>query len=298
MSKPQPYRMAKGGRIDRSRTVGFSFGGWPFHGHPGDTLASALLANGQHMVARSFKYHRPRGILGAGSEDPAALVQIGDEAGRTDPNTRATEQEIYDGLVARSQNCWPTLKYDIGALNDLIAPFVPAGFYYKTFMGPPASWMWFEPFIRAAAGLGHAPAGPDPDRYEAVNRHCDVLVVGGGPAGLMAALAAARAGARVILAEETAELGGTLLSRDPDLLALDEATAADWVERVRAELAAMDDVTLLTRTTAFGYYSHNFLGLWERVTDHLGEAERPRRLPRQRLWRVRAKQVVLATGAV
>jgi sarcosine oxidase subunit alpha len=293
----QPYRLAKGGRIDRSRTIRFSFGGWPFQGHPGDTLASALLANGQHMVARSFKYHRPRGILAAGSEDPAALVQIGEDAARTDPNTRATEQEIYDGLVARAQNCWPTLTTDVGAVNDLMAPFVPAGFYYKTFKGPLGNWMWFEPFIRSAAGLGYAPSGPDTDRYEAVNRHVDVLVVGGGPAGLMAALAAGRAGARVILAEETAEAGGTLLARDPDVLSIDDAPAADWVARVRAELEAMEEVTVLTRTTGFGYYAQNFVGLWERVTDHLPEAERPKRLPRQRLWRVRAKQVVLATGA-
>ncbi len=298
MSKTQPYRLPKGGRIDRGRTISFSFGGWAFHGHPGDTLASALLANGQHMVARSFKYHRPRGILGAGSEDPAALVQIGDDANRTDPNTRASEQEIYDSLIARAQNCWPTLTYDVGAMNDLIAPFVPAGFYYKTFKGPLGNWMWFEPFIRAAAGLGHAPSGPDPDRYEAVNRHCDVLVVGGGPTGLMAALAAGRAGARVILAEETAELGGALLSRDPEALRLNDAAPVEWIAGVRAELEARDEVTILTRTTAFGYYSHNFVGLWERVTDHLPEAERPRRLPRQRLWRVRAKEVVLATGAV
>ena len=298
MSRQQPYRLKKGGLIDRSRTIRFSFAGWPFVGHPGDTLASALLANGQHMLARSFKYHRPRGVLAAGSEDPAALVEIGGEAGRTDPNTRATEQEIYDGLVARAQNCWPTLRYDLNAVNDLIAPFVPAGFYYKTFKGPLGNWMWFEPFIRAAAGLGHAPSAPDPDRYEATNRHCDVLVVGGGPAGLMAALAAGRSGARVILAEETAALGGTLLSRDPEVLSLDGAPAAEWVARIRTELEAMPEMTVLTRTTAFGYYSHNFVALWERVADHLPEAARPKRLPRQRLWRVRAKEVVLATGAV
>ncbi len=298
MTTRQPYRLAKGGVIDRSRTVGFTFAGRPVHGHPGDTIASALLASGQHMVARSFKYHRPRGILGAGSEDPAALVQIGDEARTTVPNTRATEQEIYDGLVARAQNCWPTLRYDLGAVNDLIAPFVPAGFYYKTFKGPLGSWMLFEPFIRAAAGLGTAPSGPDPDRYEAVNRHADVLVVGGGPAGLMAALAAGRAGARVILAEETPALGGTLLSRDPDVLSIENAPPAEWVARLAGELEAMPDVTVLTRTTAFGYYLHNFVGLWERVADHLPEAQRPKRLPRQRLWRVRAQEVVLATGAV
>jgi sarcosine oxidase subunit alpha len=293
----QPYRLSAGGLIDRERVIRFSFGSRTHVGHPGDTLASALLANGEHLVARSFKYHRPRGILAAGSEEPAALVQLGRLAGRTDPNTRVTEQELFEGLSARPQNCWPTLALDVGALGDVVSPFLPAGFYYKTFKGWPG-WMWFEPFIRRSAGLGRAPTAPDPDRYEAVNRHADVLVVGGGPAGLMAALAAGRAGARVILAEETAALGGTLLSRSPEVLSLDDKPAAEWVAGVRAEIAAMPDVTVLTRTTAFGYYSHNFVGLWERVSDHLPERERPKDLPRQRLWRVRAKEVVLAAGAI
>ncbi|HEX9906248.1 MAG TPA: 2Fe-2S iron-sulfur cluster-binding protein, partial [Propylenella sp.] len=294
----QPYRLPTGGLIDRSRTIRFAFGGRAYEGHPGDTLASALLANGEHMVARSFKYHRPRGILAAGSEDPAALVQLGGDPARTDPNTRVTEQELFEGLAAHPQNCWPTLGFDLGAANDLIAPFIPAGFYYKTFKGGPGGWMTFEPLIRRAAGLGRAPAAPDPDRYEAVNRHCDVLVAGGGPAGLMAALAAARSGARVILAEETPELGGALLSRDPETLRLDGKSPADWIADIRAELAAMPEVTALTRTTAFGYYAQNFVGLWERVSDHLPDASRDPRLPRQRLWRVRAREVVLATGAI
>ncbi len=293
----QPYRLPRGGLVDRSRTLGFRFAGRALSGYPGDTLASALLANGEHLVARSFKYHRPRGILAAGAEDPAALVEIGEERARSDPNTRVTEQELYDGLLARAQNCWPSLRYDIGALNDLIAPFIPAGFYYKTFKGWPG-WMRFEPLIRRAAGLGRAPLAPDADRYEAVNRHCDVLVVGGGPAGLMAALAAGRAGARVILCEETAALGGTLLSRDPEVLSLNGGPPADWVAGVEAELETMADVTVITRTTAFGYYAHNFVGLWERVADHVPASARQTRLPRQRLWRVRAKEVVLATGSI
>jgi len=294
----QLYRLPKGGRIDRTRILRFSFAGHSYAGHPGDTLASALLANGQHMVARSFKYHRPRGILAAGSEDPAALVQLGGDPARTDPNTRVTDQELYDGLKARPQNCWPTLSLDIGAAADVLSPFIPAGFYYKTFKGGPGGWMLFEPFIRRSAGLGRAPTRPDPDRYEAVNRHCDVLVMGGGPAGLMAALGAGRSGARVILAEETAELGGTLLSRDPEMLSLDELRPAEWVQGIRAELDAMPEVTVLTRTTAFGYYSHNFIGLWERLSDHLPHPARAAHLPRQRLWRVRAKEVVLATGSI
>ncbi len=291
------YRLPRGGLIDRTRTLRFSFGRQTFDAHPGDTLASALLANGEHMVARSFKYHRPRGILSAGSEEPAALVEIGADRARSDPNTRVTEQEIFEGLKARPQNCWPTLGFDIGALNDVIAPFIPAGFYYKTFKGWPG-WMAFEPLVRRAAGLGRAPALPDPDRYEAVNRHCDVLVIGGGPAGMMAALAAGRAGARVMLCEETAALGGTLLSRDPEMLSVDGKAPAEWVAAIRAELESMPDVAILTRATAFGYYSHNFVGVWERVSDHLSPATVPQRMPRQRLWRVRAKEVVLAAGSI
>jgi sarcosine oxidase subunit alpha len=293
----QPYRLPRGGLVDRARTLHFRFSGQALVGHPGDTLASALLANGEHLVARSFKYHRPRGILAAGSEDPAALVEIGTDRARSDPNTRVTEQELYEGLEARPQNCWPSLALDVGAVNDLIAPFIPAGFYYKTFKGWPG-WMRFEPMIRRAAGLGRAPTGFDPDRYESVNAHCDVLVVGGGPAGLMAALAAGRAGARVILCEETAALGGTLLSRDPEVLSVDHKAPADWVAGVAAELMSMREVTVLIRTAAFGYYAHNFVGLWERVADHIAEPARLKRQPRQKLWRVRAREVVLATGSI
>lgn len=294
----QPYRLPSGGLIDRSRVVSFRFDGRTFTGHPGDTLASALIANGAHMVARGFKYHRPRGILGAGSEDPAALVQVGDDPARTDPNTRVTEQEIYDGLVAAAQNVWPSLAFDLGAINDLFSAFLPAGFYYKTFMGPPGGWMAVEPFIRRAAGMGKAPKTRDPDRYESINRHCDVLVVGGGPAGLMAAATAARAGARVILCEETAALGGRLLSVDPRSTRIGGNSPVAWIEEIGAELAGMEDVTVLTRTSAFGYYAQNFIGLWERISDHLAPNDRPGNLPRQRVWRVRAKEVVLATGSI
>lgn len=298
----QKYRRAEGGLIDRSRTVRFTFDGRSLTGHPGDTLASALIANGEHMVARSFKYHRPRGIVGAGPEDPAALVQLGADPRRTDPNTRVTEQEIYDGLVARPQNCWPTLRSDIGVLNDALWRFLPAGFYYKTMMGPSGlswpGWMTFEPFVRRSAGLGRAPEGPDPDRYEVVNRHCDVLVVGAGPAGLMAALAAARSGARAMLVEETDRVGGSLLSRDPQKFQIGGKSPAQWAADIRREIGSCEEVTILTRTTLFGYYSHNFLSAWERVADHVPGEKRVSHLPRQRLWRIRAGQVVLATGAI
>ncbi|MBK1710924.1 FAD-dependent oxidoreductase, partial [Marichromatium gracile] len=190
-----------------------------------------------------------------------------------------------------SQNCWPSLLTDFGAINDAFARFMPAGFYYKTFKGPPGTWTGlFEPIIRAAAGMGRAPEPGDPDRYEAINRHCDVLVVGGGPAGLMAALAAGRSGARVILVEETARLGGSALARDPDRLAFDGTQPAQWVADIEKELATMPEVTVLPRTCAFGYYANNFVGLWEKVSDHLPEDKRLGHLPRQRLWRVRARE--------
>ncbi len=294
----QPFRLEQGGLIDRSRPIRFSFAGKAMQGYAGDTLASALLANGVHLVARSFKYHRPRGILGAGSEDPAALVQVGRDPATIVPNVRATELELWDGLEAFAQNCWPSLQVDVGEINDLAARFLPSGFYYKTFMGPPGSWMTFEPTIRRAAGLGRCPEAPDPDRYEHVNRHCEVLVIGGGPVGLAAARTAAASGARVVLAEETPYLGGRLLNEAADSSMIEGQAGRAWVEAVTAELAALPEVTVLRRTCAFGHYDDNWVGLVEDVQDHLHPEERDDRLPRQRLWRVRAGHVVLATGAV
>ncbi len=258
-----PFRLSKGGLVDRNRTIKFSFDGKSYEGYPGDTIASALIANGVHMVARSFKYHRPRGIVGAGSDDPAALVQIGRDATATDPNTRVTETEIFDGLVARAQNVWPSLRFDVGALNDLFWKWLSAGFYYKTFMGFPG-WMFYEHRIRKAAGLGVAPAGADPDHYQSFNRHVDVLVAGGGAAGLMAALGAARSGARVILCEETAHLGGSLLALDPMTNRIDGLSPQAWVKSMADELAKHPEVTVLTRTVAFGYYAHK---LADRITE-------------------------------
>ena len=287
----QQHRLHGGGRIDRRRPLHFTFDGAGYVGYAGDTLASALLANGVHLVGRSFKYHRPRGIFGAGSEEPNALVQLG-RGGLTEPNARATVVELYEGLNAASQNCWPSVRFDLWALNGVLGPLFPAGFYYKTFMWPQSWWRRvYERLIRRAAGLGRAPTAPDPDRYEHMHAHCDVLVVGAGPAGLMAALAAGRSGARVILVDEQPELGGALLSEPSD------HPGAVWLRSVAAELETCAELRVLTRTTAFGYYDHNFLGLLERVTDHLPADAAPH-LPRQRLWKVRASQVVLATGAL
>ncbi|MFO1069274.1 MAG: sarcosine oxidase subunit alpha family protein [Geminicoccaceae bacterium] len=290
----QPWRLAGGGRIDRGQPVRFTFDGRLYGGFAGDTLASALLANGVHLAGRSFKYHRPRGIMTAGAEEPNALVQLDRGGGREDPNLRATQVELYDGLAATSQNRWPSLAFDLTALNDRVAPLLPAGFYYKTFMWPGSWWTKvYEPRIRKAAGLGNSPSAPDPDRYLHRHAHCDVLVVGAGPAGMMAAAAAASGGARVILADEQAELGGSLLAES--LIELDGMAAPAWAAAAGAELAAMRNVTLLTRATVFGVYDHNYIGIVERVTDHL--ASPPGELPRQRLWRVRAHQVVIATGS-
>jgi len=289
----QPNRLPEGGRIDRSRPLGFIFNGRRFTGFAGDTLASALLANDIHFVGRSFKYHRKRGIFSAGVEEPNALVQL-ELGGRTEPNARATQVELYDGLIASSQNCWPTLAFDLGAVNGLMSRLYPAGFYYKTFMWPPSFWMTYERVIRRAAGLGKSPREPDPDTYEKIWRHCDVLVIGAGPAGLAAALAAGRSGARVILVDEQAELGGSLLSRKSPI---DGAAATDWMSDAWSELASLPEVLLLPRTTAYGYYDDNYLCLIERSGDHRPVAINGA-IPRQRLWHVRAKEVVLATGAI
>ena len=212
----QDFRLATGGRIDRERALGFTFNGRPYTGYAGDSLASALLANGVMMVGRGFKYHRPRGIFSAGAEEPNALIQLGSGA-RSEPNLRATQIELFDGLESASVNCWPSLEFDIGAVNSLISRIIPAGFYYKTFMWPARLWMTYEHIIRHAAGLGRAPELADPDRYEHRHAHCDILIAGAGPAGLAAAQAAGRAGARVILADEQNEMGGALLGQTGEI---------------------------------------------------------------------------------
>src|SRR5437868_9293729 len=293
MSGPQPFRLPSGGLIDRSQTLRFRFDGEAATGFAGDTLASALLAKGTRIVGRSFKYHRPRGILTAGSEEPNALVELRTGA-RREPNTRATTVELYDGLEARSQNRWPSLDFDVMALNGLFAPLLVAGFYYKTFMWPARLWeRLYEPMIRRTAGLGRASGAPDPDTYEKAFAFCDVLIIGGGAAGLTAALAAGRAGARVILADDDACLGGRLLAERQEI---DGRPALDWVTTSEAELAAMPHVRVMRRTAVFGVYDHGTYGAIERVHDHVDVP--PAHAPRQRVWRIVAKRAVLAAGAL
>jgi len=287
----QPFRLNRGGRIDRDAPLQFTFDGRPIDAYRGDTVASALLANSVTLVGRSFKYHRPRGIVSAGAEDPNAFVQLGHGA-RTLPNRLATVTLATPGLKVRHVNAWPTLEYDVMSAFGLVAPFIPAGFYYKTLMWPRRFWPLYEHFLRHAAGLGHAPDAPDPDRYDHVHAHCDVLVVGAGPAGLAAAAAAARAGARVILADEQAEPGGSLLaSREP----VDDQPGPNWADATVAKLSAAPNVTLLPNTTAFGLYESNLVLLAERLItdqpDHAGSEHGAR------VWRVLPKQIVLATGA-
>ena len=290
----QVNRLAQGGRIDRSQPLTFSFNGQTYQGYAGDTLAAALLANGVDVIGRSFKYSRPRGIVAAGAEEPNAVLQIGSSEAAQIPNVRATQQALYANLAATSTNGWPSVNTDLmGILGKVGGGMMPPGFYYKTFMYPQNLWLTYEKYIRKAAGLGRSPKENDPDIYDYMNQHCDVLVVGAGPAGLAAALAAGRSGARVILADEQEEFGGSLLSTRE---MLDDKPAADWAAKAIAELQKMPEVTLLPRATVNGYHDHNFLTIHQRLTDHLGEVA-PMGQPRQRLHRVRAGRVVLATGA-
>jgi len=292
MAPPQVNRLRDKGLVDRKKVVGFNFDGTRLTGHPGDTLASALLANGVRLVARSFKYHRPRGILTAGSEEPNALVELRTNA-RREPNTRATTVELYDGLNAASQNRWPSLKYDLLSVNQLASPIFGAGFYYKTFMWPASFWeKVYEPMIRRAAGLGRAASAADPDHYEKSNAFCDVLVIGGGAAGLSAALSAAKAGARVILCDEDFRLGGRLLAERDQI---DGRPAHEWVAAAEAELESLPDCRILRRTSVFGVYDGGTYAALERVNDHLPVP--PAHEPRQRLWRIVAKRAVLCAGA-
>jgi sarcosine oxidase subunit alpha len=289
----QINRLDKGGRINRQNTLNFSFNDKTYQGFEGDTLASALLANGVDVVGRSFKYSRPRGIITADAQEPNAIFQIGSNDASTIPNPRATQTELYSNLVCSSTNGWPNVDFDVmGAVGKMGGGAMPPGFYYKTFMFPQSMWMSYEKMIRKGAGLGRSPLQPDPDSYDKLNHHCDVMVVGAGPAGLAAALAAARAGCRVIIADEQSEMGGSLLCSKE---LIDGTAAAVWLASALSELAENDNVLLLPRSTVFGYFDHNYLGINERRSDHIGETNSNG--TRQRLHKVRAKQVILATGA-
>ena len=281
-------RLNKGGRlIDRSKAVEFTFNGKTMRGYAGDTLAAALLANDQMLVGRSFKYHRPRGIVASGAEEPNALINMG-RGGRFEPNQRATTTEVFAGLEAASQNHWPSLEFDIGGVNNLFARFLPGGFYYKTFMYPRAAWKHvFEPFIRKSAGLGKAPKEADVDRYEQAYAFCDVLVAGGGVAGLEAALAAGQAGSQVILLEQGAYWGGRAVVDGDD-------TLRDWVANAVEILGGLENVQMRLRCTAAGVYDHGYVLADERVADHTPGDGRPK----HRLWRIRAETIVAATGAI
>ena len=285
-------RIAGKGIIDRARTVGFRFDGRDHTGFEGDTLASALLAGGVRLFGRSFKYHRPRGVMTAGSEEPNALVTVGQGAGQV-PNVRATMQEIFAGLEARSQNRWPSLGFDVMAVNDLLSPFLGAGFYYKTFMWPRGLWeKLYEPAIRRAAGLGALSGRHNDEAYEKAFAFCDLLVIGAGPAGLMAALAAGRAGAQVILADEDTRPGGRLLAEVEEV---GGKPGHLWAEDVLAELAALPNVRIMARTTVTGAYDGGTFGALERVGLHL--AKPPKDLPRECFWRITARRAILASGS-
>ncbi len=289
----QSYRLDKEGLINRNKKISFTFNGKKLFGYEGDTIASALLANGIHLVGRSFKYHRPRGFLGAGIDEPNAKLTVSFN-GHSEPNINATEMELTEGISAKSQNCWPSVEFDIGAINNFLKRFFPAGFYYKTFMWPKSFWYYlYEPFIRKAAGLGVASLEKDNERYEHKFEYCDLLVAGSGPAGLASAYAAAKNGAKVILAEDKPRFGGTLLTDD---VSIDNLSGKDWSEKIISELKSMSNVTLKNRSQVFGYYDHNMLVMFERVSDHL--KEKSKYTPRQRLWYIRSKEAILSTGSI
>ncbi len=282
----------RNGLLDRTAPVSFRFDDRTYTGFKGDTLASALLANNVKLVGRSFKYHRPRGILTSGSEEPNALVELR-EGTRREPNTRATTAELFDGLVAKSQNRWPSLAFDMMGINDLFSNFLTAGFYYKTFMWPKAFWeKIYEPVIRHAAGLGAASGEADPDIYDKGSLHCDILITGAGPAGLAAALTAGRSGARVILADEDFELGGRL---NAETYEIEGRPGSEWLQSALDELQSLKNVRLMKRTTVFGAFDHGIHGALERVGDHLADPDAA--LPRQILWRIYTRQMILCAGA-
>jgi sarcosine oxidase, subunit alpha len=283
--------------IDETTRVSFKFNSKNYYGYKGDTLASALIANGIHLVGRSFKYHRPRGIMTAGSEEPNAIVQLNNNSALSEPNVRATEVEIYDGLEASSQNCWPSVNFDIGGINNFLSPLLPAGFYYKTFMWPASFWEKYEYFIRKSAGLGKSPAAPDPDIYDHKYIHCDVLVIGGGISGIMAAKTAAQNGLNTLLVEEKPNLGGTTIYQNSEQHKINNQTSSIWLEKEIANLESLDNLEIKTRTSVAAFHGYNFLLARENLTDHLPIKDRTNKV-RQRLLKIRAKKVITATGSL
>ncbi len=283
--------------VDETYRVSFKFNGSRYYGYKGDTLASALLANNIHLVGRSFKYHRPRGIMTSGSEEPNAIVQLHNNSDRTEPNVRATEVEIYEGLEASSQNCWPSVNFDIGGINNLLSPLLPAGFYYKTFMWPASFWEKYEYFIRKSAGLGKSPTTPDPDIYEHEYIHCDVLIVGAGISGIMAAKTAAKNGLKTILVDEKPNLGGSTVYQSSEHFKINNQNSGSWLEKEINEIKKIDNLDIRIRTSVAAFHGYNFLLARENLTDHLPIEQRKNKT-RQKLLKIRAKKVITATGSL
>ncbi len=290
-------RVKTGKIIDETYRISFKFNGSTYYGFKGDTLASALLANDVHLVGRSFKYHRPRGIMTAGSEEPNAIIQLHKNSSRTEPNVRATEIEIYEGLEASSQNCWPSVKFDIGGINNFFSPLLPAGFYYKTFMWPASFWEKYEYFIRKSAGLGKSPTKPDPDVYEHRYVHCDVLVIGAGISGIMAAKSAATNGFKTLLVDEKANLGGSTIYQNSEYFKINNQNSSSWLEKEINEIKKLKNLEIKTRTSVAAYHGYNFLLARENLTDHLPVEQRKGKT-RHKLLKIRAKKVISATGSI
>ena len=283
--------------IDETYKISFKFNNKTYYGYKGDTLASALLANNIHLVGRSFKYHRPRGIMTAGSEEPNAIVQLHKNTSRTEPNVRATEIEIYEGLEASSQNCWPSVNFDIGGINNFLSPVLPAGFYYKTFMWPASFWEKYEYFIRKSAGLGKSPTEPDPDIYEHKYIHCDVLVIGAGISGIIAAKTSAKNGFKTLLLDEKPYLGGSTIYQNSEHFKINNQISSSWLDKEINEIKKIDNLEIKTRTSVAAFHGYNFLLARENLTDHLPLHQRDEKV-RHRLLKIRAKKVISATGSL
>jgi len=283
--------------IDETTRISFKFNGKTYYGFKGDTLASALISNNVHLVGRSFKYHRPRGIMTAGSEEPNAIVQLGSDNALTEPNVRTTEVEIYEGLEASSQNCWPSVNFDIGGINNILSPFLPAGFYYKTFMWPASFWEKYEYFIRKSAGLGKSPTKPDLDIYDHKYTHCDVLIIGAGISGIIAAKIAAKNNLKTLLLEEKNEIGGSTIYQNSDFFKIQNKKSSDWLKNEINEIKKLSNLEIKTRTSVAAFHDYNYLLARENLTDHLNKEEKKNKI-RQRLLKIRANNVIIATGSI